>query len=117
MLTLLLTAALAQAPEAELPPDTPVSELPDAVQSVFAEGEAAWERGDLAEAEAKLVTVTEQAPAFSRGWRRRCGAVLAQDRADQALPHCRKAVELDPTFRNRTALAIVLLQTEGGQDE
>lgn len=93
--------------------DTPLESLPPELKARFEAAEAAWERGELAAAEAAFVEVTEGAATFDRGWRRRCGVVLAAKRAPEAEGYCRKAVELQPSLENRVALALALLDNDG----
>lgn len=107
MLTSLLALLLAVAHA-----DTPVDALPAALRDAYEAGESAWARGELEEAENAFVRVTDEAPGFDRAWRRRCGVVLAQQRVDEAVGLCRKAVELSESHENRTALAITLLQQD-----
>jgi hypothetical protein len=91
--------------------ETPPPEVAAQVEAA----EAAWKASHLGEAEQAFREVNEAAPAWDRGWRRRCGVVLADGRPREAVTLCRKAVELDPTVENRTALAIALLRP--GEEE
>jgi hypothetical protein len=100
LLPLLFALQAAQAGEAP----------PPAVAARADAAEASWKAGHLADAERGFVEVTDAAPGWDRGWRRRCGVVLADARPREAVTLCRKAVELDPSAENRTALAIALLR-------
>lgn len=96
--------------------DTPLEGLPPEVRARYEAAEGAWERGDLAAAEAAFVEVNQLAPTFDRAWRRRCGVVLAAARPDEAVGYCRKARELSDSFENQVALAISLLEVEGQEE-
>jgi hypothetical protein len=100
LLTLLFALHAAQAGE------TPPPEVATRVEAA----EAAWKAGHLAEAEQGFIAVTDAAPNWDRGWRRRCGVVLADARPQEAVSLCRKAVALQPSAENRAALAIALLR-------
>lgn len=72
--------------------------------------ENAWRQKDEAAAEKLLAQLTEEVPDWERPWRRRCGVVLAQGRTSEAVELCRKALALDPSVENRTALALALIR-------
>jgi hypothetical protein len=104
---------LTQLAHAGLPPDTPLDALPAPQRERFEAAERAWAEGDLLIAEAGYVAVNEAIPSFDRAWRRRCGVVLAQDRAWEAVEHCERALSLVDSAENRTALAHALIRPDG----
>jgi predicted Zn-dependent protease len=73
------------------------------------DAEAAWARGDLAAAEAGLTAYLVEHPEDDHALRRLCGVVLAAERPEDAVVHCRAAVRLKPTVEARTALAMALI--------
>lgn len=94
--------------------DTPTDTLPAELVEAFDAAEAAWAAGDLQAAERGYRTVNEEAPGFDRAWRRRCGVVLAQDRAWEAVELCDRALTITPSVENRTGMALALIRPDPG---
>lgn len=94
--------------------DTPVDTLPDDLQDVFVNAEAAWQAGRLDEAFGLYQQVMDAQPDFDRAWRRACGVRVQQREYTQAVELCRKAESRKSSLENRTGLAIALIH--GGID-
>jgi len=97
---------------AQSDPIATAADVPTAVQADFEAAEAAWKAGRLDEATEAFARVTQAAPDWDRGWRRRCGAVLELGDTPAAIAHCRTALGRATTPENRVALAIALLRPE-----
>ncbi|HMV70363.1 MAG TPA: hypothetical protein PKA64_26210, partial [Myxococcota bacterium] len=99
-----IALALAEAPSPEL-------------QARLDAAEAAWARGDGAEAERLLTAINDEAPAWDKPWRRRCGVVLDDGRSSDAVELCRKALAIEASVENRTALALALVRDATGLED
>lgn len=112
LLGALLGAATAHAEVPTAADDTPLDALTDAQRATFHQAEAAWQDGLLYRAEELFEGLTREAPDFDRAWRRRCGVVLEQDRAEDARTLCREALSLRDSAPNRTGLALALIRLD-----
>ncbi|MDC3959328.1 M48 family metalloprotease [Polyangium jinanense] len=86
---------------------------PDAAK-VFAEANAARERGDLAGAAELYEKVRARVPKFSAATRRLCTVKLHQDARNEAVALCRKALATEDVAENKAALAQALLMRPQG---
>ena len=80
---------------------------------LFAEANAARERGDLPAAVALYEQVFARAPGFDHARRRQCGCEMQMGLRDPAVSHCREALKIEPSPENQTALAAALLSPAG----
>lgn len=94
--------------------DTPVDVLPEDLQEVFVNAEAAWQAGRMEEAYSLYRQVIDAQPDFDRAWRRACGVRVQQHQYTQAVDLCREAESRNASIENRTGLAIALIH--GGTD-
>jgi Zn-dependent protease with chaperone function len=113
-LCLLAVRALAATPtEAEFDQQL-VAELaaksPEAAR-LFSEANTARDRRDDAGAIALYQKVETMLPASSHAFRRHAGVLMTMDRAKEALPLARKALQLETRAENEAVLAEVLLAT------
>jgi Zn-dependent protease with chaperone function len=81
---------------------------PEAV-SWFELANAAREHGDLAAADSLYAAVADAVPDFDHAIRRRSGILLDLGRVSEAVALARRALDLDPSANNRSALTRCLL--------
>lgn len=85
--------------------------------SMWGEADRRYKAGDLAGAEAQLERLVAVAPSLDHGFRFLCVTSLSLDRKAAATTAYRKAVELRPSPRNRTRLAMVLSDNPDAREE
>lgn len=89
-----------------------LAKRPPDIAASWNEANAAREAGNLEDAAALYVQILARAPDWSHAARRACSVRQAQRRREEALDLCRKAVAIDRSPENLTALASALLATE-----
>ncbi len=86
-------------------------------QALWAEADRRFEANDAAGAKEQLEKLVVLAPSLDHAFRFLCMTTLRLEQQVAAAEACRKAVALRPSSRNRTRLAMVLMQNPGAREE
>jgi Zn-dependent protease with chaperone function len=86
-------------------------------RALWAEADRRFEANDAAGAKEQLEKLVVLAPSLDHGFRFLCMTNMSLRQQVAAAEACRKAVALRPSSRNRTRLALVLMQNPGARDE